>query len=198
MEETRLQETLESVQHRGAPAQRGVQRDAGTERCAECGSLVHSWDARFVGGSLLCQHCGLARSRREEEEADLECCARCGKATRSWNREPWRDGSSYCGECACELEEIWVAEHSCMACGARDCDCGERFFPPERIQQRDSFVRDGKLPKRFICKDCFDLMTKRRFASFLRETKSQTPLVEKMRFLLGIGGGADGLRDGPA
>jgi len=123
-----------------------------------------------------------------DESYDLQACPKCGITTRSWGRSMWRDGLSYCKDCLQEAEQVFVAENSCMACDKLMQKTELRACPPERIQQRDEMVRTGKVAKRYVCRPCFEMMTKRKFGVFLANGKyTRTPLAKKMSVLLGIG-----------
>jgi len=158
--------------------------------CADCGAPVAELSAYLGYGGSLCSSCTAIRIRSEEEARDSVACARCGRVTRQWTRETWRNGVEYCVECLKELEAVWRAENCCMACGAPVEDWGARVFPPERIQARDEFVKAGKVAKRFVCRKCFEAMTRKKFGVFVaRSLNARTPLLRRMSSLLGVGGG---------
>jgi hypothetical protein len=134
--------------------------------------------------------CNVIETQRRIEEMDSKPCLTCKKKTRHWQRKTWRNGLEYCKGCWKELEATWNAANSCMACNKVKGKWEEKHFPPERIQKRDKWVKYGRVKKRFVCKKCFEVMTRRKFGVVIRENKhTQTPLLKKMSVLLGVRGG---------
>ena len=151
--------------------------------CTDCGGML---DANSFSGK--CLGCNVRERAAEEERRDTVECPKCHSATRSWGRKAWKgNGMEYCVGCAKEMERIWMIANACMACGKANQMEAERVFPPERIQQRDAYVAKGVVGKRFVCRGCFEAMTRRKFGVVVRRKAQQsTPILKRISCLLGV------------
>ncbi|MEM0124316.1 MAG: hypothetical protein QXF41_02115 [Candidatus Micrarchaeaceae archaeon] len=69
------------------------------------------------------------------------------------------DGQRYTIEEAESKDLKYLIENSCMVCN-RPFRKGEvRILPSSYMQERDSFVREGIVARRYICADCYNNIT---------------------------------------
>ena len=131
--------------------------------CLECGmEILAGPDPGF--GKPMCEDCAFLERRREEERLDTRDCPRCYRKTRHWGREAWRrDGREYCKECVKALERVWFIENSCMMCNELIRGHEKKIVPPERIQQKDPYVRSFVVKERGICSECYEKAVKKPF-----------------------------------
>ncbi len=129
--------------------------------CAACGSFVPSCAVHEEWGTRLCGTCAILEQQKAEERRDTRECPKCFKKTRSWGRKGWRDGREYCKDCAKELERVWFIGHSCMLCNRLIQAHERRAMPPERMQQKDPYVKSFLVTERSVCWECYVKATKR-------------------------------------
>jgi len=152
--------------------------------CTGCGGFA-GCDS-FAG---KCPSCNARERAAEEERLDTKDCPKCHSATRHWGRKASRiDGREYCVGCASAMERVWTIANSCMACGEVKAEWEEKVFPPERIQERDEYVKSGQVGKRFVCRGCFEMMTRKKFGAVVRQKRNEsTPILKRISCLLGVG-----------
>ena len=133
------------------------------DNCADCGAqLVAGPEAGFERS--LCTDCAIRERLAWEERMDTKDCPRCRGKTRYWNRKAWRrDGREYCEKCVKDLERIWFIANSCMVCNEVICGHEKKMVPPERVQQKDPYVRSFVVQERAICWECYEEMVKKPF-----------------------------------
>jgi len=158
----------------------------GVGSCCNCGASVPAAVSLKEGGAALCGACSGARAPCGPGIPGGEDCARCGAGMAGRERGTWRDGSPYCDGCMKEAEAVWVLENSCMRCGARVPERDERFFPPEKVQGTDGWVRNGCVSRRFVCRECFCKVTGKPYGSVMprRRAGAESAFAALVRVVL--------------
>ncbi|MEM0086755.1 MAG: hypothetical protein QW774_01990 [Candidatus Micrarchaeaceae archaeon] len=69
------------------------------------------------------------------------------------------DGQEYPIEEAEDKDLKYLIENSCMICNRYFRKGEVRILPSSYMQEKDSFVREGIVAKRYICADCYNKVT---------------------------------------